>query len=209
MPICNINKVLSDLAKIRPVFHSEADFQHAIAWQIHHEWPECSMRLEFKPPGFNDRMYLDIWASDREEKLAIELKYKTRGSSTQFNGESFNLLDQSAQDLGRYDFFKDISRLEQVASKSKATGYAIFLTNDSAYWKQPLNSETVDAGFRIHHGRTLLGKASWGTGASAGTTRGREQEIQLNGKYVLYWQRYSSPSSSPYGDFKYLLVNVQ
>ena len=30
-----IAQVLSTLAVQRPVFHSEADFQHALAWEIH------------------------------------------------------------------------------------------------------------------------------------------------------------------------------
>ena len=30
----NIEEILSCLAEKRPVFHSEADFQHALAWQF-------------------------------------------------------------------------------------------------------------------------------------------------------------------------------
>jgi hypothetical protein len=34
-PVLEISDVLSSLAKQRLVFHSEADFQHAFAWEIH------------------------------------------------------------------------------------------------------------------------------------------------------------------------------
>ncbi len=47
------------------------------------------------------------------QKLAIELKYKTRHLLGIVGGEIYDLGDQAAQDLGRYDFFKDIERLER------------------------------------------------------------------------------------------------
>ncbi len=137
------------------------------------------MRLEFKPPHSKERVYLDIWAADKETVLAIELKYKTRGLEVTVGGEDFHLLDQSAQDLARYDYLKDIQRLERVLSTNRIIAYAIFLTNDSAYWKEPINSQTVDASFRIHQGRNATGELRWGT---------KPQKVQLTeGK---------SPSSS-------------
>jgi len=209
MPVIDINKIINKLSNKRPVFHSEADFQHALAWEIHHKWPDCAMRLEFKPPNCSERMYTDIWAGDKDTVIAIELKYKTRGLDIEVLGEKFNLLDQSAQDLARYDYLKDIQRLEQIVLNNKAIAYAIFLTNDSAYWKVPPNEQTIDADFRIHQSKNLSGNAQWGHKASIGTTRGREKPIQINGKYNFNWQKYSTPSTSTsYGTFKYLIVEV-
>jgi len=204
----DINKVLTGLPSKRPVFHSEADFQHALAWQIHHEWPQCSMRLEFKPPNSSERVYLDIWAADKEAVLAIELKYKTRALEVTAAGEDFHLLDQAAQDLARYDFLKDIQRLERIVSTNKVAAYAIFLTNDSAYWKQPLDKQTVDASFRIHQGRIVTGELRWGTDASKGTTHGREESIRIKGSYNFNWRNYSRVAETSYGIFKYLLVRI-
>lgn len=31
----DVEAVLRDLALKRPIFHSEADFQHAVAWEVH------------------------------------------------------------------------------------------------------------------------------------------------------------------------------
>jgi hypothetical protein len=42
----SVSAVLTALAKQRPIFHSEADFQHAIAWEIHKHLPRASVRLE-------------------------------------------------------------------------------------------------------------------------------------------------------------------
>ena len=36
----NIHEVMTELAKMRPIFHSEADFQFALAWQIREMMPE-------------------------------------------------------------------------------------------------------------------------------------------------------------------------
>ena len=204
-----ITSVLAELANKRPVFHSEKDFQHTLAWEIHQRWERCSIRMEFKPPYLVSRVYLDIWAADKDAILPIELKYKTRRLRVKIGNEPFDLLDQSAQDTGRYDFLKDIQRLEQIVSgRSDIVSYAIFLTNDSAYWRPPRDSQTVDASFRIHQGRILAGELRWGSGASKGTMKTREEPIFIKGVYNLDWQNYSNPSEEPYGKFKYLLVEV-
>lgn len=41
--------VMGDLAGLRPVFHSEADFQLALAWQVQHADPHATVRLETRP----------------------------------------------------------------------------------------------------------------------------------------------------------------
>ena len=42
----DIDQLMACLADTRKVFHSEADFQHALAWQIHRAMPEGQVRLE-------------------------------------------------------------------------------------------------------------------------------------------------------------------
>ncbi len=54
------------------------------------------------------------------QKLAIELKYKTRHLLGIVGGEIYDLGDQAAQDLGRYDFFKDIERLERFVRSGES-----------------------------------------------------------------------------------------
>lgn len=205
----DITKVLVDLASKRSIFHSEADFQHALAWEVHQQCQTCSTRLEFKPPHLTNRIYIDIWVTQKDAILAIELKYKTRGLHVEAGEETFDLLDQGAQVVGRYDFLKDIQRLEQIVSgQNDITGYAILLTNDSAYWSPPRNNRTVYDSFRINQGRTLTGWLGWGSSASGGTMHTREEAISIDGVYNLDWQDYSEPSRKSYGKFRYLLVKV-
>lgn len=207
-----VSKVLTELAKQRPIFHSEADFQHAIAWEIHKHLPRASVRLErpVEVSHFHKRMYVDIWIEQDGDILAIELKYKTRALQVLIENEQYALRSQTAQDLGRYDFIKDIKRVENIVidRAPRASGYAILLTNDPSYWTKSRNENTADVRFRLHEGSTLHGGLGWGPGASAGTTRGREELLQLGGAYALRWNDYSRLGGGSYGKLRYLVVEV-
>ena len=128
--------VLARLAGKRPIFHSEADFQDALAWELHQEVPDARVRLEYRP-FTNKSMYIDVWLVAAGVTLAIELKYLTRKLVHDACNETFSLRDQGAQDISRYDVIKDIVRVERVVGKGRATqGYVVVLTNDQGYWQQ-------------------------------------------------------------------------
>lgn len=205
----NVTEVLGVLQAERPVFHSEADFQHALAWEIHKRLPNAEVRLELPVAHAGKLLHVDIWVTLGKRILALELKYKTRRLSLQINGEHFNLLDHSAQDTGRYDFIKDIQRLERLLEgQENAEGYAILLTNDSSYWTQPRGERSVDAEFRIHEGRHLTGVLQWKPNASVGTMRGREAVLDVRGDYLLQWQDYTRLAEAGYGTLRSLTVRV-
>lgn len=177
--------LMENLSEERPIFHSEADFQHALAWQLHKEMPNDEIRLEYKP--FQDeRMYLDIWIRSQAVGVAIELKYLTKDLKLEWDDESFALRDQGAQDLGRYDFLKDVQRLEHVmyGLRPAKVGYAVLVTNAPPYWKPPLRT-TIDAAFRLHEGRKITGEMAWPTQASEGTTTDRGKPIRLKGSMIV------------------------
>jgi len=172
--------------------------------------PESQVRLEVDVMQVeNQRRFLDIWLP--AEGIAIELKYKTRGLELQQDDESFVLRDQSAQDQGRYDFLRDVQRLELMRSKLEQckAGFAVLLTNDSSYWKVPTYRDTVDADFRVHEGREVSGELAWSARASPGTVGGRKSPIRIRGSYRLRWQEYSSFPGMSYGSFRYLAVSVE
>ena len=209
----DIERLISCLAKSgRRIFHSEADFQHAFAWQIHEKMPDWKIRLEFNPyPRNKKKMFLDIYIPT--EKIAIELKYFTRELDTEDDGEHFVLHKHSAQDQRRYDFLRDVQRLEELIRderQSVRAGFALLLTNDPSYWSPARKEETVDAAFRIHNGKELKrGKLVWTGDPSQGTTKGRTEAIELRGSYSLRWQHYSQlEGKGPYGEFRYLMVPV-
>jgi len=204
-----ITNVLKKLSKKRLVFHSEADFQHALAWIIHEKYSGFNIRLEKRIILKNKEVYFDIFAFNDNKAVVIEVKYKTEKFDTKVKNEEFNLKAQGAQDQGRYDFIKDISRLEEALKTGCGdAGFAIFLTNDEHYWKASTRYlDTADKAFRIHDGKTIKDKLSWKQGTSAGTMRGRAEPIILEGEYILNWKDYSNLEEQK-GKFRYLLVEV-
>ena len=191
------------------MFHSEADFQLALAWYLHETRLDSHVRLEFKAFK-NEKMYLDIWLQTLG--IAIELKYYTRELNVGQSGENFALLNQAANPPRRYDFISDILRLERVVDnfESAKAGFAVLLTNDPLYWKSPRRGEEsgVDVAFRVHEGKVLKGKMNWSDYASEGTKKGREKPIKLRGSYDITWRDYSVFEEEKYGEFRYLLVEV-
>ncbi|WP_409345981.1 hypothetical protein [Paenibacillus sp. MBLB4367] len=204
----DLESLLASLTSKRPVFHSEADFQHALAWEIQQQYPDASVRLEYRPAKVKARIYMDIWVVLGDKKMAIELKYKTKAVETVHQDEVFTLLDQKAHDCGRYDFLKDIMRLEHVVQKEPDTvGYAVLVTNDPAYWSEAL-SDTVDSAFRLQEGKVLNGELAWGGEASAGTMRGREKPVKLRDRYQVEWKPFSIVDSAK-GVFRSLTFKIE
>jgi hypothetical protein len=65
--------IMSQLSAQRPIFHSEADFQHALAWQLHETVADVQIRPERR--RFPDeRLYVDIGMKTATTSFAIELK---------------------------------------------------------------------------------------------------------------------------------------
>ena len=131
-------KLMAGVSRARSIFHSEADFQHALAWHIHQAIPDCGVRLEYRPFS-KENLYLDLWLSGIG--IALELKYATTKLDHDEGGEIFSLRNQSTRDVRRYHVARDIERLEKVSELQHVRGgYAILLTNDAAYWTPPTRS---------------------------------------------------------------------
>lgn len=209
----DVNELMKDLASRRPVFHSEADFQLALAWHMHEVNPDVPVRLEWpvELPESGKRIYVDLWLPGGN--VAVELKYRTRKLEIEHDGEIFALRNQGAQDLSRYDFVKDIERLEQLSQSDFAdvqAGFAIMLTNDHLYWKEPTpnGKPTNGAEFRLHESRTIEGKMEWPPKASPGTIKGREDRIDLKASFPLRWRDYSEVGDGAYQQFRYLAIRI-
>ena len=203
-----ITEIMKNLAECRPIFHLEKDFQLALSMQIQTKQgvqvrPEYPFRDEEKK-----RKYLDIWIRNR--KVAIELKYKTQNLKTDKNNEDFRLRNQGAQDEGRYDFLKDVERLEKMIDDGQAkAGFAILLTNDHLYWTHQ-GRDTTSFNFRlekerkIHKGEEMMWKFPR---AIPKSMKKREKSIILRSSYELEWRPYSSCEVEN-GRFKYLAIKV-
>ena len=182
----SIEALLANLAPTRPVFHSESDFQHALAWEIQRSVPDANVRLELPIDSGGPRIHVYVRVAHCAATLFLELKYKTRADTIEHNGEHFLLKGQGAQDTGRYDCVRDICRLESLVDAHPASiGYAILLTNDASYWKDNGATRAQDAAFRLSEGGILSGELAWAEHAGRGSIRGREMPHRLRSSYSL------------------------
>jgi hypothetical protein len=195
----------------RKVYRSEAHFQEVMALEVRRRLPNATASLERFIDAKGETLRVDLSVEMPGSGLAVELKYKTKELRVEDEGELYQIKSHLAPDQGRYDFIKDVCRLESIAAKhSSWEGYAILLTNDSAYWRPPISKRpTNDADFRLHEDRLLCGDLLWGENASPGTkSNGRDKPLQLRGVYWLRWSDYASPSGGRNGQFRYLAVHV-
>ena len=205
----DIHKLMGSLSAYRPVFHSEADFQHALAWHIHALMPECEVRLEYPVSSDEQKaMHLDIWLP--KERLAIELKYFNKRLKLNCGGETFDLKEHAASDLARKHFILDVQRLERVMADGDIpvnSGMAVDLTNDPRLWDlQRAKRKTNDVNFRVHEGRHIAGELIWLKGD---LPYEGEAPVRLNGTYDMRWKGYSDFSEEENGKFRYLAVSVE
>jgi hypothetical protein len=200
--------VLAELAEDRPIFHSEPDFQHALAWQVRLRHPQAKLRLEPRPrPG----THLDLLIWLKERRTAIELKYPRAAFRGIVAGELFDLPNQAAHDIHRHDVVKDVTRVETLLSAGYADdGCVVTLTNDRNYWLPSTRTDTNGEAFRIHEGRLLEGTLAWASRAAPGTTKDRDAPLVLSGQYECHWRDYSSvrDGSGKLVQLRYLLLVV-
>lgn len=206
----DIDAILRDLASRRPVFHSEADFQHAFAWAAHQVDPALEVRLETSPVQ-GIRLDLLLSRPDLGQRTAIELKYLTASWAGEVFGEHFALKNQAAQDVRAYDVVKDMSRLERLVGAGLAdNGFLIAITNDHSYWRPVTHGRPTNAdAFRIYEGLELAGPRSWGPDTGAGTMRGREAPLDLRGSHQMRWRDFSRVDNGNGGSFRALVVEVR
>lgn len=141
----DLAEVLRHLAVRRPVFHSEADFQLAFAWQVQQRDAAMLVRLETRPAR---GAHLDVTCArpDLGRSTAVEVKYLTRAWIGEVNGKRYELKDHGAQDIRAYDVVKDVVRVERfIAGQRGADGAVIVLANDASYWRPAKVGDTSNA----------------------------------------------------------------
>lgn len=143
----------SFLKQNNEILFNERDFQmHLALWLKESTSNYDDVDVEYYVPHneLNDYVWeselrLDIVVKKDCEYLPVEIKYKTKKVESKIErfGEMLQqnvtvIKNQSAQDIGRYSFWKDIKRLEQVCERfnNVKNAIAVFLTNDDSYTKE-------------------------------------------------------------------------
>lgn len=159
------------------------------------------------PSGVEGVGTTDLIIRNGKAACGLELKYLVKSYEEVIEGEKFHLCTHGAYDHRRYDVMKDIMRLERLNREISGPSYVIVLTNDPAFWREGQGKATIDAAFRIGHGRIVEGTFAWAPHAGAGTIRGREAAIALSGRYDLTWEDYAALQGAN-GKFKFLIIEV-
>ena len=200
-----VEELMAKLAQRRPVFCSEADFQHELAHEIRKTDDNLNVRLEW-PLTVPARGAIDLIVIGKT-RVALELKYLSKSFCTTLDGESITLKQHGAHDQRRYDVCKDVMRMEAY---SGATGFGagvLVLTNDPSYWQDRARKDTVDAAFNLSHSRVLNGTLAWHELAKPGAIKNREAAIEIKGQYTLTWSDYNRMAGNA-GFFRYLWIPI-
>ncbi len=155
------NCILSAIRKNETFLFNELDLQMYVAEKLRKQF-KCNIHFEYRlPDEWNDDFqkgyeawgetpYFDLVLEDDGQFIAIELKYKlkevlykkdhpfTRFGVSPSKGEFPLVTDHSAENEGRYDFWKDVKRLELLTEcfDNVKGGVAVFLTNQQRYTKE-------------------------------------------------------------------------
>lgn len=150
------------LARNSKLFYNERDFQIQLAMYLSACKEYDKVDLEYYVPQaifegkylWENELKIDIVVSKDGVFCPIELKYKTKAVNNEpemirfgirlntFNVDLSNvriLKNQSAQDLGMYDFWKDVKRIELLKEyfPTVNNGLCVFVTNDKQYMNTP------------------------------------------------------------------------
>lgn len=215
-------QVLSLLGSNNFIFSSEADFRFAFAWELKKFLPSAQLFFEYDVL-INTIIYrVDLVVEDGGKWYYFEFKYQTSACCTNRNGVIINLSNKGAQDLMRYDYLKDIHRLETIKRAYPVNfgeGFAIILTNDRLIYSSPKsNACTLDYLFRIHDRGGLAnnsfypipGQVVWNNAhlpISHWTRTGKRSVTFAVQPINTIWTNYSSFTdlNNISHDFKYLL----
>ena len=159
---------------------------------------------------WNSELRLDIVVKKCGEFCPVELKYKTKRVDRKIKRFDEQLAhsvivmkDQGAQDLGMYDFWKDVRRVELVRKRFRQVkgGLAVFVTNDISYKKE---SKTTSNNylFNMSEGRTFGEQKHWQNPES--TCAKTHPNFDVEKEYQVKWNQHIIDGV----DFYYCIVTI-
>lgn len=146
------------------------------------------------PYLWNDanNIYIDIVLEKENLFFPIEIKYKTVAQVMPHLvfGQNVNVLlgHHGAKNIGCYDFWKDVKRIEffEVTFPLAQRGIVLFASNDLSYQMAPLNPNVGYAPFSIHQGRHILASTELNWNGAIAVANGRPGFI-VNYDYIINW----------------------
>lgn len=195
---------------------NELDFQIQLALYLRGSGRYDDVDVEYSLPrdampgyDWNSNLRIDLVVSRNGEYCPVELKYPTRKVTrriTRFGEdvpEAVVMKNQGAQDIVRYNFWKDVRRLEVLRGRfeSVSGGVAVMMTNDMSYTR-PVRDESTCAPFSTAEGHEVGGgTVDW---LGEPTVRKDHPPFTLEGRYAAHWEETKIDNI----EFKYTIVTI-
>ena len=192
---------MRELAKKRPVFHSEDDFKFEFGFLLREKYG--NVRLE-RPFYLNDdsKIELDVEVDGR---IAIELKYKKALFKQNINDELFDLSKDGKTTYSRYDIVKDAWRVKSlIDEKHHSLGFTIVLVNVREYWSS-VKERNKDKQFELTENRKFIKGKSLVLKDSKNKDQYRPIEVNFNEE--IKWIDYSTEEGKN-GTFRFFVMDV-
>lgn len=150
---------MDELARQRPLFHSERDFQLALALVLADD--VAQLRLEkalsvSEPVGGRSRLCIDVLGKLNGHRIALELKYPKKRLRADVGGEVFDLPASGAPDLDTAGIWRDVQRIERlILDETVDAGASITLTNYPFWSERNTTARSQAYEFRLWEGRNV------------------------------------------------------
>ena len=179
---------------------NERDFQmHLATWMRNSTNHYDDVDVEYYVPWqelegyvWESELRLDIVVKKDGEYCPVELKYKTKKVERQISrfdellGEKVVVMKtQGAQDLGMYDFWKDVRRVELVRNRFERVknGLAVFVTNDAFYTK---GSKTTSNNYLLNMNEGVHSTQKHWTNPES-TCAKSHPDFEVEREYTIEW----------------------
>lgn len=193
--------VFAFLESNEELLFNERDFQmHLATWLRNSANRYDDVDVEYYVPRqeldnyvWDSELRLDIVVKRDGEYCPVELKYKTRKVERKISRFDEALSDnvvvmknQGAQDLGMYDFWKDVRRVELVRNRFERVkgGLAVFVTNDGFYTKGSKESSNNYL-FNMSAGKAHSKQKRWANPES--TCAKTHPNFEVEREYSIEW----------------------
>ena len=195
------NDVCAFLESNEELLFNERDFQmHLATWLRNSANCYDDVDVEYYVPCqeldnyvWDSELRLDIVVKKDSEYCPVELKYKTKKVERKISRFDEDLIDdvvvmknQGAQDLGMYDFWKDVRRVELVRNRFERVkgGLAVFVTNDGFYTKGSKESSNNYL-FNMSAGKAHSKQKYWAKPES--TCAKTHPNFEVEKEYTIDW----------------------
>ncbi len=178
--------------------YEDVDVEYYVPWQ------------ELKDYVWKSELRLDVVVKKDGEYCPVELKYKTKKVERhiarfdeQLKKSVAVMKDQGAQDIGMYDFWKDVRRVELVRNRFDRVkgGLAVFVTNDASYKKESKETSN-NFQFCMTEGKPHTKQKHWLNPES--TCAKTHPNFEVEKEYNIKWNQQTVDGV----DFYYCIVTI-